>query len=98
SPVALRPNLRRNAIRPRMGLLELRGEAEQRRLVCRATDEVDTDRQAVDDTEGHHRSGLAGDVDDRRERRELAPAPELVPWIVRLEHPSDRHRELPQAG
>src|SRR4051794_40541604 len=38
---------RRPPLRPRPRLLELRRHAEQRRLVRRAPDQLDTDRQAV---------------------------------------------------
>ena len=52
------------------------------------------DRQPVDDVERDRRGRLPGHVDDRRERRELAAARELLPRIVGLEHPADRHRQL----
>src|SRR3954451_4217566 len=83
---------------PRVRLLDLRGEPEEQRLAGGRPDQLDADGQAVDDAEGNHRRRLPGHVDDRRERRELAAAAELLPWVLGFEHPADRHRQLREAG
>ena len=74
------------------------GEADQRRFAGGRPDQLDADREPVDDVERHRDRGLAGDVDERRERRELAAARELLPRIVRLEDPADRDRQHRESG
>ena len=82
---------------PRVRSLELRRKPEEQRFAGRRADQLDADGQAVDDVERHRRRGLAGHVDDRRERRELPAAGELHPRIVGREDPADRHRQLREA-
>src|SRR5690349_15273737 len=81
-----------------MRLLDLRRKPEERRLVGGPADQMNADWEAFDDPERHHRRRLAGDVHDRRERRELAAAAELLPWVLGLEDPPDRHRQLSEPG
>ena len=86
---------RRAAVAPRPRPLELRGDAEQRRLVGRPADQLDADRQAVVAPGERHRDGrLAGDVRDRRERRERGRVAELIPRIV----VGERADRAPAAG
>src|SRR2546428_3556227 len=66
---------RRLAIEPRPRRLELRGQAEQRRLVAVARDELDGHRQAARDAERQHHRGLAREVEPHGERREVEDPP-----------------------
>ena len=73
---------RRPALGPRQRLLELRGEREQRSSRGRAADQLDGERQPVVAVVQRQRDrGLAGDVEDRRERRELARAAVVAPRV-----------------
>ena len=66
---------RRCSARPRPRRLELCGQREQHRLTHRRADELDPDRQPVLGLVQRQRDRrLAGDVRDRRERRERAGA------------------------
>src|SRR6476661_6791379 len=55
----------RDAVGPRASRFELRSQAEQRRLVAEAAEEVHADRQALGVPPQRHRhGGVAGDVGD----------------------------------
>ena len=79
--------------------LELRAEAEQRRLVAEARDELDRDGQpARGVAERQHHGGLAGQVEPHRERREREDAaPVLLHVVHHHVDPAELDRELAEA-
>src|SRR5207342_355710 len=82
--------VRGSLVRPWTGLLDLRGDPEEKRVAERRTDELDADWQpGVGPGQRQRDRGLSRHVEGGGEGGELDGAVELLPRIVRLGLPAD---------
>src|SRR4051812_6587234 len=83
------------AMRPRLRRFDLRSKSQQRHLVARAADELDTDGQPVIVPVQRNRHGrLAAHVVGRGERREPLLVLEVLRWVGVVAKPADLRRRL----